>query len=160
MTEEEYIKCYLFEMYELMHSTLKLVDLYETVKSTEIGQFLLELVAIYYSKPFLSSKRAYSEGDGNGKKGHKILKDEIVFTEEELRVHEIAFGWRNGYIAHSDQSIKNLKITVRRDEDGTPIGFEGSRDSNDIPLSDFHLVTLKSNIHKIISHVLSKTYSK
>ena len=159
MTEEEYIVGYCLDMLEVMKKTEKLIDQYNSISSEEIKWSIMELIAIYYSKPFLGSNRSYTREDGSKHRPHKLLAADIDLTKNERKVHEVAYDWRNGYIAHSDQEKRDQDVKLERNEDGKIVGFSSVSGYTGIPLLDFQLETLRSNLTKIKDHLRSKIYT-
>lgn len=159
MNEEEYEIAYYVHMVDVMNRTKDIIEQFESCEEGPTKRSLLELIAIYYSKPFSFSDRAYLKENGKKPKGHKTKKEEINFTDKEASLHDVVIVWRNGYIAHSDQSKVCPEIKLRRNDKGKITGMEGSRKSKDIPLLDFKIPTLKLNIQKIIDHLYGKIYT-
>lgn len=159
MTEEEYNVGYYLDMVKVMEKTEKLVEQYHSTDSEEIKWSIMELIAIYYSKPFLGSNRSYTRPDGSRHPSHRIDAADVGFDKNERKVHDVAFDWRNGYIAHSDQEKRDQEVKLKRKEDGRVIGFESSSSYSGIPLLDFQLKTLTSNLSKIKNHLWSKIWS-
>jgi hypothetical protein len=159
MTEEEYNVGYHLDMVKVMDKTEKLIEQYHSIASEEIKWTIMELIAIYYSKPFLGSNRSYTRPDGSKHRAHKLDVEAINFNEAGKKVHDIAYDWRNGYIAHSDQQKRDQDVKLKRKEDGRIVGFESSSSYSGMPLFDFQLDTLTSNLAKIKDHLWSKIYT-
>ena len=159
MNEKEYDAGYYLDMIKVMEKTEGLIEMHPSIESEKLKWPIMELISIYYSKPFMSSNRAYKREDGSKHRPHKILPEEIDFTEEERKVHDLAYDWRNGYIAHSDQEKRNQELSLKRDEDGKIVGFESVSSLEIMPIFDFHSETLKRNIDKIKNLLWSKIYT-
>lgn len=159
MNEKEYNVGYYLNMIKVMDKTKDLIKEHPLIKSEKMKWWIMELIAIYYSKPFTSSNRAYKKENRTKHQAHKILVEDLNFTEEERKVHDLAYEWRNGCIAHSDQEKRNQQVTLEVGKDGRTVGFESLSSSKIMPLFDNHLKILKINITKIKSLLWSKIYS-
>ena len=159
MNEEEYDVGYYLDMIKVMEKTEDLIEQHPSIKSERLKWSIMELIAIYYSKPFMSSNRAYKREDGSKHRPYRIRPEDLDFTDGERRVHNLAYDWRNGYIAHSDQEKRNQDLELERDENGRIVGFAGVSSSKIMPILDLHLETLKANTAKIKSLLWSKIYT-
>ena len=120
MTEDEYNVGYYLDMINVIKKTEKLIDQYHSVSTDDIKWSIMELIAIYYSKPFLKSKRSYTREDGSKR----------------------------------DQEVK-----LERNKAGKIIGFQSVSSYMSLPLLDFQLETLRSNLTKIKDHLWSRIYT-
>ena len=156
MTDNEYDIGYYLDMISVTEKTERIIDQHKATDSAGIKSSLIELIAIYYSKPFMTANRAYARENGSKHRPHKLTAEEIDFTQPEHDVHQIAYNWRNGYVAHSDQTLRQQSIDLKYDEKGKVTGFASSSGSIAPPLCDFHLDLLNSNLKKIRTHLWSK----
>lgn len=159
MTEEEYKASYYLDMINILNKAEGLMQLHESQNSEKVKSAIRELIAIYYSKPFISSNRAYTKEDGSKYRPHKLTMEEIKFSKKESKLHEIIFDWRNGYVAHSDQEKREQDFKLEKNGDGRVVGFEGMSNSSIMPLFDFNFELLKVNITKIKNFLLGRIYS-
>lgn len=159
MNKKDYDAGYYLDMLKVMEKTEGLMEQHPSIECEELKWSIMELISIYYSKPFISSNRAYKKGDESKHRPHKLLPEEITFTEKEREIHDLAYDWRNGYIAHSDQEKRNQELSLKRDKDGKIVGFESVSSSEIMPIFDFHFETLKRNIAKIKDLLWYKIYT-
>ncbi|WP_269542946.1 hypothetical protein [Cerasicoccus fimbriatus] len=156
MEKEEFDLGFVLDARKVVEKTLTIIAQHRSIDRADVKDSLLELIAVYYSKPFLGSDRAY-EHDRGWK--HKLDVERIGFTDSEKEIHKLVLEWRSGYVAHMDQSKRFQDVVIEKDEQGRKVGFQSLSSYDGQPLTSGHVDKVEVNLTRILGFLIAEMHS-